>query len=124
MLLCDFDNTILDCAVAERITEQLAPELLPMLVAPEPAPKDYNRLQVLNSVLEEMRQRGVSLEHLRAALRRLGREIPASVQAALRRVHGRAGVLRLVSNSNDFFISHVLEVRLHLASASLVRSCT
>lgn len=112
MLLCDFDNTILDFDVPERITEQLAPELLPMLVTTD-NPKEAsasNQVLVMNSVLEEMRQRGVLLPQLREALKQLGQEIPKSMHSVLRRARSNSAVLRMMSNSNDFFISHVLEV--------------
>lgn len=111
MLLCDFDNTILDFDVPERITEQLAPELLPMLVTTD-NPKEAstaNKVQIMNSVLEEMRQRGVLLPQLCEALKRLGQQIPQRMQDVLRHARKHA-VLRMMSNSNDFFISNVLEV--------------
>jgi carboxy-terminal domain RNA polymerase II polypeptide A small phosphatase len=124
MLLCDFDNTILDFDVPERITEQLAPELVPMLVTAT-NPKEAstaNKVQIMNSVLEEMRQRGVQLPHMREALRRLGHEIPKSMHAVLRSARSHGAVLRMMSNSNDFFISHVLEVCLQPSVAALLLS--
>lgn len=119
LLLCDFDKTIFDFDVMERVTEALAPELLPMLVALE-SPADF--VQVINFVLEEMRLRGVSLEGVRAALRNMGRaEVPHSMRAALAAVREEQDVaLRVLSNANDFFVSHVLEVRLLLQPPHLL----
>eukprot|EP00892_Ulva_mutabilis_P009922 jgi/Ulvmu1/7301/UM035_0090.1 len=108
LLLCDFDNTVVDFDVMERATEALAPELLPMLVALD-SPADF--VPVINVVLEEMRERGVSLDDIRRALRDVGREeVPQSMRTALQAVREAGDVtLRVLSNANDFFVSHVLE---------------
>lgn len=110
LLLCDFDKTLVDFDVMERATEALAPELLPMLITLE-SPADF--VPVINVVLEEMRERGVSLDDMRRALRDLGRdEVPRSMRAALHAVREEGNItLRVLSNANDFFVSHVLEVR-------------
>lgn len=110
LLLCDFDKTVADFDVMERAVEALAPELLPMLVALE-SPADF--VPVINAVLEEMRERGVTLQDLKGVLRELGEaEMPHSMRSALGAVRAMGTVaLRVLSNANDFFISHVLEVR-------------
>lgn len=110
LLLCDFDKTVVEFDVMERATEALAPELLPMLVALE-SPTDF--VPVINAVLEEMRERGIALDELRGALRELGRsEVSHSMRSALATVRAMGTVaLRVLSNANDFFVSHVLEVR-------------
>jgi H2-forming N5,N10-methylenetetrahydromethanopterin dehydrogenase-like enzyme len=59
-------------------------------------------------VLGEMARRGVSRDRLLATLRAMGGELPAG-SARLLRWAARAGVdVRVLSDCNSLFISHVL----------------
>jgi len=63
-----------DCVHAgERLVEELAPELVPMLASLEmPA----NFVPVTNAVFAEMARRGIGRQQILTALRKMGTELP------------------------------------------------
>lgn len=108
LLLCDFDKTLADFDVTERVTEEVAIELKPFLQNFE-APADF--VPVMNAVLREMQMRGVQLDKIFSALRALGREFSESVSAALTAARDHGVACRVLSNCNQLFVREVLEVR-------------
>ena len=118
LLLCDFDQTLVDFDVTERITEHLAIELKPFLQNFE-APADF--VPVMNSVLREMEMRGVAIGALLDALRALGRGFCPELAAALRATAARGVANRVLSNCNTLFIGCVVEVRLQLCMQICLR---
>ncbi len=120
LLIASFDRALLDFDAGERLVEQLAPELLPMMVRAADDDGDDGvladpaaacaSLPLTNSLLSEVQRRGVSRDELLAALRSIGAgEVPAGAGALLRALR-QAGVdVRVVSGgSNSVFVSHVL----------------
>ena len=89
----------------ERLVEELAPELAPMLTALEmPA----NFVPVTNAVLSEMARRGVSSDKILATLRAMGGELPLGTLRMLQWAQ-RTGVdVRVLSDCNTLFIGHIL----------------
>ena len=64
---------LLSCCAGERLVEELAPELVPMLQSIEmPA----NFVPVTNAVLAEMARRGIGRQQILTALRTMGSELP------------------------------------------------
>jgi len=106
LLLTDFDKTLIDFDCGERVMEQLAPELLPMLAGLE---SPTNFIPITNTLLAELQRRGVSRDALLSTLQEIGaQEVPA---ASLEMLHGAAacGVdVKVLSDCNSVFISHVL----------------
>ena len=61
------------CHAGERLVEELAPELVPMLQSLQmPA----NFVPVTNAVLAEMARRGIDRQQILTALRNMGSELP------------------------------------------------
>ncbi len=89
----------------ERLVEELAPELVPMLTALEmPA----NFVPVTNAVLSEMARRGVSRDKILATLRAMGSELPLGTLRLLQWAQ-RTGIdVRVLSDCNTLFIGHIL----------------
>ena len=89
----------------ERLVEELAPELVPMLTALEmPA----NFVPVTNAVLSEMARRGVSRDKILATLRAMGAELPLGTLRLLQWAQ-RTGIdVRVLSDCNTLFIGHIL----------------
>lgn len=108
LLLCDFDQTLIDCDVTERVTEQLAIELVPFLVHFQ-APGDF--VPIMNSMLRELAMRGVSHAALLRALTGLGAEFPRQSVDMLRAARKAGAAIRVLSNCNSLFVEMVLEVR-------------
>jgi carboxy-terminal domain RNA polymerase II polypeptide A small phosphatase len=108
LLLCDFDKTLVDFDVTERVTEQLAIELVPFL-AHFQAPGDF--VPIMNSLLRELGMRGVSHAALLQALAGLGVEVPSQTVDMLHAAHKVGAAIRILSNCNSLFIENVLEVR-------------
>lgn len=91
--------------LGERLVEELAPELVPMLTALEmPA----NFVPVTNAVLSEMARRGVSRDKILATLRAMGSELPLGTLRMLQWAQ-RTGIdVRVLSDCNTLFIGHIL----------------
>ena len=107
LLLSNFDHTLVDFDAGERVMEQLAPELLPMLVGLDAS---TSSLPITNTLLAELQRRGVSRDTLLSSLHALGAsEVPAATLELLRfaRQHGSASV-RLLADANSVFLSHIL----------------
>lgn len=93
--------------------EQLAPELLPMLVGIESgAPwKSANFIPITNTLLAELQRRGVSRDQLLMTLQHLGSNPDFMPRAVLRMLHGcsRTGIdVKILSDCNSVFITHIL----------------
>lgn len=120
LFLCDFDKTLVDGDAGERLMEALAPELLPMLVGIEgppipgmaglKAPGAF--VPITNTLLAECARRGVSRDALVAALQQLGASadfVPQSSVEMLRDLSAVSSVeVKLLSDANSVFISHIL----------------
>ncbi|GAX76658.1 hypothetical protein CEUSTIGMA_g4104.t1 [Chlamydomonas eustigma] len=107
LLLCNFDQTLVDFDAGERVVEQLAPELLPMLVGLDPT---TNSLPITNTLLAELQRRGVSRDALIATLQQLGStEVPAAGLDLLRTARQRhQAMVRILADANGVFVSHIL----------------
>ncbi|KAA6419636.1 MAG: CTD small phosphatase 2-like [Trebouxia sp. A1-2] len=105
LLLCDFDKTIADFDAGERLVEELAPELTPMLASLEmPA----NFVPVTNAVLAEMARRGIGRQQILTALRKMGTELPQDSVKMMQWAHQQGIDMRILSDCNSVFISHML----------------
>ncbi|KXZ54403.1 hypothetical protein GPECTOR_5g59 [Gonium pectorale] len=104
-IVTDFDKTLTDCDAGEAVTEQLAPELLPMLVGLDPA---QSFIPITNTILGEMQRRGVSRDALLTTLQQLGAEMPLASRELLRMMHGAGIDVRVLSDCNAVFIGHIL----------------
>uniref|UniRef100_A0A7S3VQV7 FCP1 homology domain-containing protein n=1 Tax=Dunaliella tertiolecta TaxID=3047 RepID=A0A7S3VQV7_DUNTE len=105
VFVTDFDKTLIDFDAGERVIEELAPELLPMLVGIEgPA----NFIPITNQLLEELHRRGVSRDDLLLCLKRLGSEVPAPSVALMHTLRQHKVESRILSDCNSVFISHIL----------------
>lgn len=70
--MCPYISSTFACA-GERLVEELAPELAPMLASLEmPA----NFVPVTNAVLAEMARRGIGRQQILTSLRKMGTELP------------------------------------------------
>ncbi|KAL0044617.1 hypothetical protein WJX82_002935 [Trebouxia sp. C0006] len=105
LLLCDFDKTIADFDAGERLVEELAPELTPMLASLEmPA----NFVPVTNAVFAEMARRGIGRQQILTALRKMGTELPQDSVKMMQWAHQQGIDMRILSDCNSVFISHML----------------
>lgn len=92
-------------AAGERLLEELAPELLPMLAGVRmPA----NFVPITNTLLAELQRRGVGRQRLLWTLRTLGCELPTAVEAVLRRATAAKVPVHVMSDCNAVFISEIL----------------
>ncbi|KAK9844379.1 hypothetical protein WJX74_001674 [Apatococcus lobatus] len=105
LLLCDFDNTLTDCDAGERLVGELAPELLPMLATLEmPA----NFVPMTNTILAEMQRRGIGRDQILTELQKMGQEIPSASLQLLQWTKQQGIEMRVLSDCNTAFISHML----------------
>ena len=118
LLCCDFDRTLVDWDCGERLCDELAPELTSLLSQVEtPA----NFIPITNTVLSEMQRRGVSRDQIVAALRGMGAEVPQGTARMLQWAHRRGIDVRILSDCNSLFISHVLTAaKLHTYVADVI----
>ena len=106
LLLMDFDKTVTSEDAGEALIGELAPELLPLLDGLE-MPASF--VSVTNDILGEMQRRGISRDCLVSTLRDLGRRlIPAESQRLIRLAARRGTDVRILSDCNSVFISHML----------------
>ncbi|KAG2452881.1 hypothetical protein HYH02_002225 [Chlamydomonas schloesseri] len=105
VVLTDFDKTLTDCDAGEAVVEQLAPELLPMLIGLDPR---QSYIPITNTILSEIQRRGVSRDQLLTTLQQLGAEIPLATTEMLRMMHGAGIDVRVLSDANSVFINHML----------------
>ncbi|KAG2422865.1 hypothetical protein HXX76_015697 [Chlamydomonas incerta] len=105
VVLTDFDKTLTDCDAGEAVVEQLAPELLPMLIGLDPR---QSFIPITNTILSEIQRRGVSRDQLLTTLQQLGAEIPLATTEMLRMMHGAGIDVRILSDANSVFINHML----------------
>lgn len=99
------DKTLTDCDAGEAVVEQLAPELLPMLIGLDPR---QSYVPITNTILSEIQRRGVSRDQLLTTLQQLGAEIPLATTEMLRMMHGAGIDVRILSDANSVFINHML----------------
>uniref|UniRef100_A0A7S1X6P0 Protein-serine/threonine phosphatase n=1 Tax=Tetraselmis chuii TaxID=63592 RepID=A0A7S1X6P0_9CHLO len=105
-LLMDFDKTVTVADAGESIIGELAPELLPLLDGLE-MPASF--VDVTNEILSEMQRRGISRDAVVSALRDLGDYlIPDESRRAIRMAARRGADVRILSDCNTVFISHML----------------
>lgn len=106
LLLMDFDKTMTLADAGESLIGQLAPELLPLLDGLEmPAPF----VEATNGILAEMQRRGISRDLIVSTLRDLGqRLIPDETRRAVSLATRRGADVRILSDCNTVFISHML----------------
>lgn len=105
LLLMDFDKTFTNFDAGERLVEELAPELLPMLTSLQmPA----NFIPITNTVMRELQSRGVSRDKLLVTLQLLGAEVPLPVIQLLKSLNKSTVEVKLLSDCNSIFINHIL----------------
>lgn len=75
----------------ERVFEELAPELLPMLVSLE-SPSNF--IPVTNNLLAELQRRGVSRDKLLTTLQRAGQDMPPATVKMLKHLSRKQVGLR------------------------------
>lgn len=105
LLVCDFDKTLLDCDSAERLCDEVAPELTSLLSQIE---SPANFIPVTNTVLAEMHRRGVSRDRIVAALHGIAGELPDGTVQLLQWAKQQRIDVRILSDANTVFISHIL----------------
>uniref|UniRef100_A0A061SC17 Carboxy-terminal domain RNA polymerase II polypeptide A small phosphatase n=2 Tax=Tetraselmis sp. GSL018 TaxID=582737 RepID=A0A061SC17_9CHLO len=106
LLLMDFDKTVTIADAGETVFAELSPELLPLLHGLE-MPASF--VSVTNDILAEMQRRGVNRDAIVSTLRELGQFlIPDESRRAIRLAHHRGVDVRILSDCNTVFISHML----------------
>lgn len=92
---------------------ELAPELVPMLASlQQPA----NFVPLTNAVMREVARRGVGNDRLESTLEQMGTQIPQASKELLQWAQARGIDVRVISDCNALFISHMLKgVPLHLS---------
>jgi len=106
LLLMDFDKTVTVADAGESVIGELAPELLPMLDGLE-MPASF--VSVTNEILAEMQRRGLSRDVMVSTLRELGEYlIPDESRRAIRMASRRGADVRILSDCNSVFITHML----------------
>lgn len=105
LLLTDFDKTLTDFDAGEQVIEQLAPELLPMLVSLE---SPANFIPITNNLLAEVQRRGVSRDQLLHTLQALGLDFPKASTELLKAAHSQSVDVKILSDCNTVFIGHIL----------------
>lgn len=105
LLVCDFDKTLLDCDSGERLCDEVAPELTSLLSQIE---SPANFVPVTNTVLSEMHRRGVSRDRIVAALHGIAAELPVGTVQLLQWAKQQKIDVRILSDANTVFISHIL----------------
>lgn len=93
------------CFVGERLVGELAPELLPWLTGQE---QPANFVPITNEVLQEMSRRGISRDKLLTQLQLLGAELPLPIIKLLQWAKQQSLPVRVLSDCNSVFISHIL----------------
>jgi Dullard-like phosphatase family protein len=107
LLMVSLDRTLADFEPCERLVEQLAPEVLPMIVGLDPA---SSAIPITNTVLAELQRRGVSRDNLVSSLQEIGQELPNASLLTLKaaKFHPGGCIVKLTSSSNTCFVSHLL----------------
>jgi RNA polymerase II subunit A small phosphatase-like protein len=105
LLVFDFDKTLTNWDAGERVVGELAPELVPWLTGLE---QPANFVPITNEVLKEMARRGVSRDKLLTSLQLLGSELPGPVINILQWASNNGLPVKVLSDCNSVFISHIL----------------
>jgi 2,3-diketo-5-methylthio-1-phosphopentane phosphatase len=113
MLVADFDQTITDFDAAERLCDELCPELTSLLSAVE---EMACYVPMTNTVLSEMHRRGVSRDAIVRTLTMMGGEVPDGSRRLVRAARVKGIEARVLSDANETFIGHIL-------SGARIKSC-
>ncbi len=113
MLVMDFDKTLTDWDSAERLVDEISPELTSLLSSVESL---ANFIPMTNTVLSEMHRRGVTRDKIVQVLTDMGKEVPKGSVALLRYAISCGVDCRILSDCNDVFIGHIL-------SSAKIRAC-
>jgi 2,3-diketo-5-methylthio-1-phosphopentane phosphatase len=113
MLVADFDQTITDFDAAERLCDELCPELTSLLSAVEEL---ACYVPMTNTVLSEMHRRGVSRDAIVRTLTKMGAEVPDGSRRLVRTARVKGIEVRVLSDANETFIGHIL-------AGARIRSC-
>jgi len=105
MLVADFDKTITDWDAAERLCDDLCPELTSLLSA---ADELACYVPMTNAVLSEMTRRGVSRDAIVRSLAKQGTDVPEGARKLLRLAQSNRVDCYVLSDANETFIGHVL----------------
>lgn len=105
MLVADFDKTITDWDAAERLCDDLCPELTSLLSAVDEL---ACYVPMTNTVLSEMTRRGVSRDAIVRALASQGADVPEGTRRLLRLARSNRVDCYVLSDANETFIGHVL----------------
>lgn len=113
MMVMDFDKTLTDWDSAERLVDEISPELTSLLSSVETL---ANFIPMTNTVLSEMHRRGVTRDKIVQVLTEMGKEIPKGSISLLRHAISCGVDCRILSDCNDVFIGHIL-------SSAKIRAC-
>jgi len=113
MMIMDFDKTLTDWDSAERLVDEISPELTSLLSSVESL---ANFIPMTNTVLSEMHRRGVTRDKIVQVLTEMGKEVPRGSIALLRYAVSCGVDCRILSDCNDVFIGHIL-------SSAKIRAC-
>lgn len=73
----------------------------------------------MGQVLAEMARRGISRDHILGTLRKLGADFPPASARLLRWAHSKGFDIRVLSDCNSVFISHVFHGERHVVGRKL-----
>lgn len=113
MLVADFDKTITDFDAAERLCDELCPELTSLLHTVEEL---ACYVPMTNTVLSEMHRRGVSRDAIVRTLTSMGADVPDGSRRLVRAARAMGIEVRVLSDANETFIGHIL-------SGARIKSC-
>lgn len=113
MMVMDFDKTLTDWDAAERLVDEISPELTSLLSSVESL---ANFIPMTNTVLSEMHRRGVTRDKIVQVLTNMGKEVPKGSIALLRYAISCGVDCRILSDCNEVFIGHIL-------SSAKIRAC-
>lgn len=113
MMIMDFDKTLTDWDSAERLVDEISPELTSLLSSVESL---ANFIPMTNTVLSEMHRRGVTRDKIVQVLNRMGKEVPRGSISLLRYAVSSGIDCRILSDCNEIFIGHIL-------SSAKIRAC-
>lgn len=106
LLVCDFDQTLLDYDSLGRLIGLLAPDLLRMWMSVK---QPQNFIPMTNSIFGAFQRRGISAHTIEHTLRKMGRiEFPRESAELIRDAASRGCKVFVLSDCNDWLIELIL----------------